>query len=27
VISLGGYDPSKSGQLWMEVEGNEDGIV
>lgn len=24
VISLGGYDPSKSGQLWMEVGGNED---
>ena len=21
VISLGGYDPSKSGQLWMELEG------
>ena len=27
VTSLGGYDPSKSGQLWMEVEANEDGIV
>jgi molybdenum cofactor synthesis domain-containing protein len=24
VTSLGGYDPSKSGQLWMEVGGNED---
>jgi len=23
VISLGGYDPSKSGQLWIEVEGSE----
>jgi putative molybdopterin biosynthesis protein len=21
VLSLGGYDPSKSGLLWMEVEG------
>lgn len=21
IISLGGYDPSKSGELWMEVEG------
>ncbi len=27
VKSLGGYDPSKSGQLWMEVEGNGDRIV
>lgn len=27
VTSLGGYDPSKSGQLWMEVKGNGDEIV
>jgi putative molybdopterin biosynthesis protein len=25
VISLGGYDPSRSGKLWMEVEGGKDG--
>jgi putative molybdopterin biosynthesis protein len=25
VTSLGGYDPSKSGQLWVEVNGDEDG--
>ena len=25
VTSLGGYDPSKSGQLWIEVNGDEDG--
>ena len=25
VLSLGGYDPGKSGQLWMEVEGDTDG--
>ena len=27
VTSLGGYDPSKSGQLWMEVDGDENKIV
>lgn len=27
VKSLGGYDPSKSGQLWMEVEGGQDAII
>jgi molybdenum cofactor synthesis domain-containing protein len=27
VTSLGGYDPSKSGQLWIEVNGDEDGSV
>ena len=27
VMSLGGYDPSKSGQLWIEVNGDEDGSV
>jgi molybdenum cofactor synthesis domain-containing protein len=25
VLSLGGYDPRKSGQLWIEVEGDSDG--
>ncbi len=24
---LGGYDPSRSGQLWMEMEGGQDGIA
>lgn len=27
VMSLGGYDPSKSGQLWVEVKGGKDGSV
>ena len=27
VLSLGGYDPSKSGQLWIEVKGGKDGGV
>jgi len=26
VISLGGYDPSRSGKLWMEVEEKQDDI-
>jgi putative molybdopterin biosynthesis protein len=25
VRSLGGYDPSKSGQLWKEIEEHSDG--
>ncbi len=25
VTSLGGYDPSRSGQLWMEMEGSSNG--
>jgi putative molybdopterin biosynthesis protein len=24
VIALGGYDPSKSGELWTEVRGDQD---
>jgi putative molybdopterin biosynthesis protein len=27
VKALGGYDPSKSGRLWMEVDESEDGVV
>jgi len=25
VTSLGGYDPSRSGQLWMEMEASSNG--
>ena len=27
IIALGGYDPSRSGQLWIEVDKNQDDII